>query len=149
VEELLKYLSVYALSGFKFIFGPTLGAAYEFHWLLSGLLTALGMMTAVYIFTYSSGILKRFTKKFRKKDRKVFSKKSRRYVKVWRKYGVKGIAFLTPLILMPWGGAILANVLGGKRHEIIFWMWISALFWGLVISLVVDQAYWLISGFLI
>ncbi len=127
MEEILKYLTVYALSGIKFIFGPTLGIAYGFHWVITATLSALGMMTTVYIFTFFGPQLQRFTDRFKKKDRKLFTKKNRRFVKIWRKYGVKGIALVTPVILMPIGGAILVNVLGGKRSKIIFWMWVSAI----------------------
>ena len=127
IEEILKYLSVYALSGFKFIFGPTLGASYGFSLVVSALLTACGMMTTVYIFTYFGEHLRGLLNRFKKKDRKVFTKRNRQFVRIWGKYGVKGIALVTPLLLMPIGGAILVNALGGKRREIILWMWISAL----------------------
>lgn len=127
MEEILKYFSVYALSGIKFIFGPTLGIAYGFSLVLTACLTAAGMMTTVYIFTFFGPQLQRFTDRFKKKDRKLFTKRNRRFVRIWRKYGVKGLALVTPVILMPVGGAILVNVLGGKRSKIIFWMWVSAL----------------------
>ena len=149
MEEFLKYFSVYALSGIKFVFGPTLGTTYGFPLVVTALLTSFGMMTTVYVFTYFGGRLKGLVNKFRKKDRKIFSKKNRRFVKIWRKYGVKGIALLSPIIFMPIGGAILVNVLGGKKKKIIRWMWISSLFWGFVITAIIKYAYWLIRDFII
>lgn len=134
MEEFLKYFSVYALSGFKFIFGPTLGTSYGFSLTTTALLTSFGMMTTVYVFTYLGHKLKGLVDRFKRKNRKLFSKRNRKFVKIWRKYGVKGIAFLSPLILMPIGGAILANVLGGKKKKIIRWMWLSSLFWGFVLT---------------
>src|SRR5689334_2332909 len=60
----------------------------------------------VVVFMYlSSGILgvlnwiKKKTGLKRKKPRKVFTKRSRRWVKVKNKYGLFGIAALTPIIL--------------------------------------------------
>ncbi|MCP4460262.1 MAG: hypothetical protein GY816_19895 [Cytophagales bacterium] len=147
MEELWKYLTMYLLSGFKFIFGPTLGVGYGVPLVFTALLTSFGMMTTVYVFTYFGHRLKGIVDRFKKKDRKIFSKKSRRFVKVWRKYGVKGIAFLTPVLLMPIGGAILANVLGGKRKKIIHWMWVSSLFWAFVLSTVVKYGWEAVSNF--
>jgi hypothetical protein len=143
VDVFLKCLSVYLLSTLKFIFGPTVGIASGIPVVFTALLTAAGMMTTVYLFTYFSGFMKRFTDRFKKKDRKRFTPKSRRFVTLWKKYGIRGIAFLTPVILMPAGGAILANVLGGKKQEIIKWMWVSAIFWGFTISFILRYAVWL------
>ncbi len=147
MEELLKYFSVYALSGFKFIFGPTLGTTYGFSLVVTSLLTSFGMMSTVYAFTYFGNKLRGLLIRFQRHDRKKFSKNKRRFVKVWSTYGVKGIAFLTPILLMPLGGAILVNVLGGKKKEIIFWMWMSSLFWGFVLSTAVKYGWEAISNF--
>jgi hypothetical protein len=147
MEEFLKYLSVFGLSAFKFIFGPTLGATYGFHWLLTALLTAGGMMTIVSVITLGAKPLRRFFQRFRR-QKMLFTRRNRRYVRIWRKYGVQGVAFLTPVILMPWGGALLANAMGGKKQKILFWMLISSLFWSFAISLTVDKAFWLVKGFI-
>ena len=87
--------------------------------------------------------------RFQRVDRKKFTKNKRRFVRVWKKFGVKGIAVLTPLLLMPLGGAILVNVLGGKKKEIILWMWVSSLFWGFVLSAVVKYGWESIREFFI
>ena len=144
MEELWKYLTVFFLSSLKFIFGPTLGNSYGFSVPLTAILTAGGMMLPVYLFTYFGEKMRGIRERFRKKNRKKFTKKNRRFVKVWNKYGVKGVAILTPLLLTPIGGAILANVFGGSRKDIIQWMWIAALFWAFTLSLVVKYAYWII-----
>ena len=136
MTTLLKYFSVYFLSGLKFVFGPALGViAYDLPLVPVILLTACGMMTTIYLFTFFGDELRSFLKRFRKKDQKLFTKKSRRFVRIWRRFGLKGVCFLTPLILTPPGGGLLINVLGSKKSLIIKWMWISALFWSTIISL--------------
>lgn len=136
MTTVLKYFSVYFLSSIKFIFGPALGIiAYDLPIVAVIILTALGMMTTVYLFTFFGEQMRSFFKKFRKKERKVFTKKNRQFVRIWRRFGLKGVCFLTPLILTPPGGAILINVLGSKKSLIIKWMWISAIFWSTVICL--------------
>lgn len=136
MTTVLKYFSVYFFSGLKFVFGPALGIiAYDLPLPAVILLTACGMMTTIYLFTFFGDEIRVFIKKFRKKERPVFSKKSRQFVKIWRRFGLKGVCFLTPLVLTPPGGGLLINVLGSKKSLILKWMWISALFWSVVISI--------------
>ena len=139
---ILKYLIVYALSSVKIIFGPTLGLAYGFSVIETIIVSVLGMMTTVYLLTYFGDairiIFRRFS--FRKKNHKVFTKRKRRFVRIWTKYGVPGIAFFTPILLSPPGGTILANAFKGKSHEIIKWMWIFAILWTVILTLAVKYA---------
>lgn len=142
----LKYFTVYFLSGLKFIFGPTFGVAYDLPVVAVILLTAGGMMTTIYLFTFFGDELRGFFGRFRK-NKRVFSKKSRRFVKIWRRFGLKGICLLTPLVLTPPGGGLLVNLLGTNKQLILKWMWISALLWSTVITLVVKYAFWLVEDF--
>ncbi|MEP1093970.1 MAG: hypothetical protein ABJG78_02610 [Cyclobacteriaceae bacterium] len=139
MTTVLKYFSVYFLSALKFIFGPALGIiAYDLPLFAVISLTALGMMTTVYLFTFFGVQIRTFLNRFRKRDRKIFTKRNRQFVRIWRKFGLKGVCFLTPLILTPPGGAILINVLGSKKSLIIKWMWISAIFWSIIICTLVS-----------
>lgn len=141
MEDLWLYFLVYISSTLKFIFGPTLGVVYGFSVFVTGTLTMLGMMTSVYAFTYFGTWIRHKAQNFwQKENKKVFSKKSRRYVKIWKNYGIPGIAMLTPVLLMPIGGTIIANAFGGKRKDIIKWMWISCLFWSYLITWLVKFA---------
>lgn len=144
MDELWKYLTVFFLSGLKFIFGPTLGLSYGLPAVITALLTACGMMIPVYLLTYLGDSLRHWTERFRTKNRKIFSKKSRRFVRIWKRYGIKGVAFLSPILLTPIGGAFVANLFGGHKATIIRWFWVSGLFWGFVITFVVKYAYWIV-----
>jgi len=141
---ILKYLIVYALSGLKIILGPTLGLAYGFSILETTIISWLGMMTTVYLLSYFGTEIRTLSVRIfgSKKPKKVFSPKKRRFVRVWKTYGVMGIAFLTPILLSPPGGTILANAFGGKRSDIFKWMWISGGFWSLILTLMVKYASW-------
>ena len=144
----LKYLVVYALSGLKIIFGPTLGMAYGFSVIETALISWLGMMTTVYILSYFGTEIRVLTVRiFGTRKKKVFSPRKRRFVKIWKTYGVLGIAFLTPILLSPPGGTILANAFGGKREDIIRWMWIFGGFWSITLTLIVKYASWLLNDF--
>ncbi|MCU0355134.1 MAG: hypothetical protein MUD08_15555 [Cytophagales bacterium] len=135
----LKYVSVAVASMFKFIGGPLGGVALGLHWTETALLTVVGMMTSVLVFTYLGQtlrhtVLRRFFKK-----RKLFTPRNRRLVRIWRKYGMSGVAFLTPLILTPIGGTLVAASFGETRFRIVLYMLASAVFWSLVFTLLIDQ----------
>ncbi|MFH6985035.1 hypothetical protein [Marinoscillum sp. 108] len=146
---ILKYLTVYALSALKIIFGPTLGLAYGFSVLETTLLSLLGMMSTVYLLTYFGPEIRNLSLRLfkSKKKRKNFTPKRRRLVRIWTKYGVAGIAFFTPILLSPIGGAILANAFGGKRSEIIRWMWLFGAVWAFILTLLTRYAGWLLEDF--
>ena len=135
--EILKGISIFLLTMLKFIAGPTLGYAAGFSFLTTVLITIAGMMASVVLFTYLGTYLRQrvFSRFFKRK--KVFSSKSRRFVTIWKKYGIVGVAFLTPLLLTPIGGTILLTSFGSPKRSILLNMTISAIFWSLVfVSLV-------------
>lgn len=142
MDEVIKYLSVYALSGFKFIFGPAMGAAYGFSIFITGVLTTLGMMSTVYIISYFGHYIRALIMKVSGPGKKEnnFTPNRRRFVRIWNKYGIQGIAFLTPLLLTPPGGAFFANAMGVQRRDIFKWMWLFGTFWAFVLSALVRYA---------
>ena len=136
-EEIIRAIPVYFSSMFKFIFGPIGGYASGLKLLTTILVTVAGMMTVVLVFTYAGDwvrrrIIERF---FGKSDR--FTASNKRYVGIWKKYGLVGVAALTPLLLTPIGGTILAVSSGSAKERIIFMMFVSSAVWSVVLSVVV------------
>ena len=138
--EILKYISVFLLSMVKFFGGPLAGVSMGLSFGVTLALTVTGMMTSVLII---SGVGTMFSNWYleqrRRKQKPVFSKKSRRLVKVWQRFGMRGIAFLTPLILSPIIGTVVATVLGATQRQIILNMFWSALFWGVTFTFVLKK----------
>jgi hypothetical protein len=133
---IIKYLSVFGTSMLKFIFGPIIGAALGLTVFETWISTVMGMMATVLIITYAGTELrKRIFRQYFSKKRK-FTPYNRRMVKIWNRYGIVGVAFLTPIILSPPVGSILAVAFGEKKKKIITAMLISACVWGLLLSLV-------------
>ena len=118
----------------KFILGPTLGFAARLHFITTALVTVAGMMSAVLAFTYFGEWLRKkaLSNFFRNKKR--FTPNTRKFVSIWKKYGLTGIAFLTPLVLTPIGGTLLAVSSGSPKEKIIFYMFISAAAWSLIFT---------------
>ena len=130
----MTILTIYVLCMFKIIFGPTMGYAAGLSPLLTVIITVSGMMTTVLLFTFfgekvRDKILRRYLK-----PKKVFSPKNRRFVKIWRKYGELGISFLTPILLSPPGGSIIAMALGGSRKKTIGYMFLWSVVWSTIIT---------------
>src|SRR5258707_87906 len=135
-EELLKAIPVYLFSMLKFILGPSLGFAAKLHFITTLIVTVGGMMTMVFAFTYSGEWIKEkiINRIFKKK---VFASGNPRFAAIWKKYGLTGIAFLTPIILTPIGGTLLAVSSGSPREKIILFMFISAVSWGLIFTSII------------
>jgi uncharacterized membrane protein len=136
---LIKIATIYFFCLFKFVAGPTLGYAAGFSILEIFLVTIAGMMTSVVIMTYlgvwmKTNVLNKFYK-----EKKVFSAKNRKIVKIWKKYGAIGIAALTPIILTPIGGTLIMTSFNVPKTIIFRYMLISAVIWGLIFSLGVHQ----------
>ncbi len=136
IASFLKYISVYLLSTFKFIGGPLAGVSLGLSFLETYGLTVAGMMSSVLVFTFLGKAAHRlYVIRQRARNKLMFTKKNRRVVQVFRRFGMKGIAFLTPVILTPIGGTVLATVLGISKSRIILHMLWSAIFWGFALTL--------------
>lgn len=64
---------------------------------------------------------------------------TRRTVRVWNRRGLIGIAFFTPVLFSPVGGALIAASFGEDKKKIILYMFLSACFWAPVTTLFMDQ----------
>jgi membrane protein DedA with SNARE-associated domain len=136
-EEILKAIPVYFSSMLKFIFGPIGGYAAGLKLVTTILVTVAGMMTVVLLFTYAGNWMReKVFNKFLGK-RKKFSGSNRKFVGIWKKYGLLGVAALTPIILTPIGGTLLAVSSGSPKEKIIFFMFVSASVWSVILSVAI------------
>jgi uncharacterized membrane protein len=131
-----KWASVFLLSTVKFLGGPLAGSSMGLgFWQTLGL-TVAGMMTSVFVFSGVGRAWVRHRQQQRRLRRApVFSKRSRNIIKVFKKFGMGGIAFLTPILLSPIGGTVIATLLGVPRQRILLHMFWSAVLWGGVLTL--------------
>ena len=136
LQEILRAIPVYFSCMLKFIFGPAGGYAVGLHPITTIVTTILGMMTVVFLLTFFGNWI-RTTVFGRFKLKRVNLKKAAKLEGVWKRYGLAGIALLTPIILTPIGGTLLAVSSGSRKGKIIFYMFISASFWSVVVSLAI------------
>ncbi len=129
-----KIISIFLLSMLKFIAGPVGGYAAGLNIILTIGITIGAMMSSVLVFSYLGATLKRKVLDRMFTRRRKFTKRNRRFVVVWNKYGIRGVAFLTPLIFTPIGGTLLMTSMGAPRRKIFLSMFLSALFWSVAFT---------------
>ncbi|MBK9049083.1 MAG: hypothetical protein IPN54_04155 [Bacteroidetes bacterium] len=61
--------------------------------------------------------------------KKLFTPRNRKFVRIWRKYGLIGVAFLTPVFISIPIGTIIANAFEDNKKKIFLYMLISIVFW--------------------
>lgn len=136
MELVVKWLTIVLSSSLKFVAGPLLGRGYELPWWETAFFTFLGMMLSIIFFsTFARNFFYKYVKGIFFRHEKRISPRKRRIVKVWNKFGISGVAFLTPILLTPIGGAIVASSFGERPGKIIAYMAVSAAFWALIFSL--------------
>ncbi|MCH8318720.1 MAG: hypothetical protein IIA88_09545 [Bacteroidetes bacterium] len=120
----------------KFIAGPFIGVLGkdELPFWATICLTVLGMMTSVLIISIIGENIRKWVIKKIYKNSKPGQSKNRRINKILKAHGLKGVAFLTPLLLTPILGTILALSLGELRKKIFVYMLISAVCWSIVLT---------------
>ncbi len=118
----------------KFVFGPITGLVSGLNMWESIFLTIAGMMSSVFIFSFVGEKLRGILLKRGYKKRKgAWALKIEKYLEV---HGLKGIAFLTPVILSPIVGTLMATSVSSDRRKLFFHMLISATFWSLILHLI-------------
>jgi hypothetical protein len=135
-EEILKSIPVFISSMLKFILGPLTGYAAGLHILTTIIATTAGMMCSVIAFTYFGDWIRSRMKGWFSTS-KSFTEKNPRLIGIWKKFGLPGIAALTPLILTPIGGTILAVGFGSPKEKIIIYMLVSAVAWAIIFTVIV------------
>ena len=133
-SEILKYISIYLLSMTKFMAGPSVGVAIGMPMFWTIVISILGMMTSVLIFTLigeRTGYpwITRLVNYIR--SRKGLNS---RFQYLWDRFGVAGVTFLTPILFTPIIGTILVSAMGSPRGKIIIYMFFSAVFWSITLS---------------
>ncbi|WP_028526286.1 hypothetical protein [Runella limosa] len=139
-----KYISVVLASMVKFVAGPITGMALGLQWYETALCTVVGMMLSVVIFLFLGTAIQHLMNRYRKQKPTLFSKRTRLAVRVWKKSGMTGIAFLTPLLFTPIGGTLIALSFKVKRPILLTQMLIWGSVWGVVFSVAL---YWIFPLF--
>jgi hypothetical protein len=120
-------------AGVKFLIGAALCMVSFSNHFIGFLVCTSGAFSGVVVFTYGGlWIEEKFKHRFLTKG-KHFNKRTRLLVRMKRNGGLPLVAFLTPVFLSIPIGCIMATTLVHSRRKIIFYMFISVVFWAVVI----------------
>lgn len=132
MQKLASYLTVYLLGSTKFALAPPTGIGLGLSEWETMLCTIAGMATTAFLVPLlGERLFAYLRKKSLKKGKKVkvFSPRKRLIVKIWQKFSIWGIAFLTPILFSPIVGCAIAVSFGVQRQKILLTMLLSAIFW--------------------
>lgn len=118
---------------------PAVIIAYKSNYLLALTCSITGALFGTITFTYlSAGILKWWDKiKERwfksKHPKKIFTKSNRRIIRVKHRFGLTGIAIITPVLLSIPIGAFLAERFYKDKKKVILYLGVSAVAWSVIL----------------
>lgn len=139
MDSFWEILLVFLLSTVKFVFGSVpLALGFGFSFFETVTVTCLGGFTGATFFVYLSDKLLAYFKKRKEQQNKqnpdaapkpIFNKRNRMVVKVKNRFGLLGIAFLSPSLFPLPIGCFIAVRYFKNKHKILVYMYGAILFW--------------------
>jgi uncharacterized membrane protein len=133
------YFAVMAASSIKFVAGPLTGFGLGLSMFETIVCTWVGMMFTVTVMLTIGRFLVQQIARIRVQKPKLFSGRVRYAVSIWQRFGIKGIAVMTPLLFTPIGGSLLALSFKVPTPRVLFFMAISGIFWSIVFTVLFYQ----------
>ncbi len=150
VAHWLKIFEVGLIASVKFLFAPFEAERYNFSFGESFAITTIGGLIGIFVFYYagskitiwwrhSVALLKSiFVRKpvavIESKHRKNFTRGRRFIIGIKMKFGLAGVAFVTPcLISIPIGAIVAANFYRKKRGVMLYFI-VSLILWSLILN---------------
>lgn len=139
------YLSVFFLSSVKFLFGLIggIGAKFEFWELIA--VVGGGAWTGSWFFAFFGTAVRKWISKHYKRKKPLSFHYRRRIVKIWKRYGMAGISFLS-IVLSPMIAIGVAVSFQEPPLRIMAYMTVAIFFWCLMFAL---GHYWFQEWFFI
>ena len=135
MAELAKVIGLIIASGLKFFLAPTATVLAGYSFIETICITISGgFLGFVLFFKFGTFIGKLLKKYFPSKEKPRFTRKNRFIVKIKSKYGLYGIALLTPCLFSIPLGAILASLFYSKDKRTIPMFTVSIVIWSLVLT---------------
>jgi len=155
MNNLFKILSVFLTCSFAFKIGfPTAVMVFKYNFLMTMLVACGGGIAGNIFFTYLSAAIIKAIHDFRIKRnlihrKRIFTSFNRRVIRVKQRFGLAGIAFITPILLSTPLGAFLAERFFKDKKKIILYLSAATLFWGLALYLILLLFYDSVKGWLV
>lgn len=109
-----------------------IGLAINLNPVIIGTASALGAILAAFLVTTAGDSIRERVIKWRYGENKDL--KSSKYHKIWNKYGIVGLGFLSPLLFGAPLGAALGIALGARKKPLLIWMSIGIIIWSAALT---------------
>jgi hypothetical protein len=156
MATLLKILTVVLFCSLFFskLGMPAAVILFKFNFLQVFIVSNIGGVGGTIFYTYlSAGILKWWDrykhKKLTRKKKKIFTKGNRRIIRIKQKFGLLGIAILTPVLLSIPLGAFLGERFYKKKGKVILYLSVSCVIWSVVFYFIYYFFYDFFRGWLL
>lgn len=156
VTHWLQIAEVALIASVKFLLAPFEAERYGMTYWTAWIITTGGGITGIFIFYYAGWIIARwwqhniakvksfFTKRpvsdFEGEHRKIFTRKNKMMVRIKQRFGLFGIAFVTPCIISIPIGTLVAIAFYPKKRQVIPYLLISLVLWSFLLNYI---AQWL------
>jgi hypothetical protein len=136
---MIEVINVFLLSAVKFFGAPPLAHyVYDLPYIDTIVITTAGGAFGVFLFFYFGARIVKFFPNFFKpmpKNRKIFTKKNKFYVVLIKKYGLIGIALISPILIsIPVGAFLAARFFRHQSFSALSFLCLSVLFWSIVLT---------------
>jgi hypothetical protein len=74
-------------------------------------------------------------------QKRIFTRRSRRIVRIWKRYGLIGLAALTPILFSIPIGTFIITRLEHNRKKILLYMFISVSCWSLILTSIFELSH--------
>lgn len=134
--EILQVIGLMLIASVKFLYAPTAVYMAGYNFLQSLLITSGGGFLGVFIFFYLGELILRGWRKLfpQKKPKRRFTKGNRLFVKIRARYGLYGLAFVTPCIISIPVGCLLAARYYSHSRAVLPLLFVSVVFWSVVLT---------------
>ena len=129
MNQLLKLLSTAAAGALDVWVGIITGVAVGLSPALSGVVSIASALAGVTLVVALGGRLQQLIYRSRH-----LAKRRERVERIWKRYGIPGLALQAPLLTGPILATLLALTLGAPPRPLLLWMLASVVFWGVVLT---------------
>jgi hypothetical protein len=135
LSEFIKIFSVFLTCTFFFVkLGmPTAVIVFKYNFFKVIIVACAGGITGNIIFTNLSAVILKWLHVYRTKrkiEKKTFTKSTRRMILIKQRFGLVGIAAITPLISQPIG-AFFAEKFFKDKKKVILYLSVSVIIWAI------------------
>lgn len=136
ITQFFQLIGFMLIAGTKFLYAPTALYIAGYTFIESVIVTTIGGAVGVFVFYKLGALISRWwSNRFPPKvDKKKFTKKNRVFINFRNKYGLYGLAFVTPCIISIPIGCLLAAKYYHTDKKMIPLLLVSVVFWALALS---------------